>query len=283
MTIFSQALVLQNGQAQAIKQSGGFPSAGFVYLHFNTLPSAGTVKIEGIRPGGGPVVTIYNGPAVMAAPMFDGGYAALRVTFTGLTGGNGATLSVVNATTAVPPSQLLTDGGFGQNSRIRVDQGQTGFFSGHMFRSFHEFSIPAGESLNLIFQSPVNFIVSSLRVELDQGGLKVENVTNPSLDVVPWTELPEIPRNRMTEVPQPAPAPRVQMGFGGTFTGGTVVDVLRIRTTQNQGNSHSSSLVGGADSERGLPPGNYIVRMTALEGVTEASTGVISMSWEERP
>lgn len=280
MTIYSQALALQNGQAQVVKQAGGFPDAGFAYLHFDTVPTSGTVTIEGIRPGGGPDVTIYNGPAVQAAPMFDGGYASMRVTFSGLVGGVGASLNVVSASTAVPPSRLLTDGGFGQSSRLRVDPGQTGFFAGRMFRSFHEFDIPAGGSLNMIFQSPVNFIVWDLRVELDQGALRVENVTNPVLGADPWTELPEIPRNGMTEAPQPAYTPRVQMGYGGAFTGGTVVDVLRIRTTQNQGNSHSSSLVSGADNERGLPPGNYIVRLSAMPGVTEASTGVISMSWE---
>lgn len=197
--------------------------------------------------------------------------------------GGGFTATIdgpIEATTELPPA-LITDNG-GPSQRLRVDPGQTGFFAGRMFRTFHEFSIPSAGSLEFLFQSPINFIVWTQKIEIDQGALKVENIVNPASITGVWTELPEIPRNKMTEVPAPYTS-QVQAGYGGGHTGGTVVDILRIRTNPNQGNSHSSNVVSGADSERGLSPGNYIVRLSALAGVTEATTGVISLSWEERP
>ena len=184
---------------------------------------------------------------------------------------------------AEPPLRFQTDGG-GPSARMRVDPGQTGFFAGRMFRTFYEFNIPAGGTLNIIFQSPINFILWGQTVEIDQGAIKVENILEPTIGGV-FTELPLIGRNRMSEVPQPPYIPRMQCGQGGTLTYGPtqVVDVIRLRTAQNQGTSRSSNVVNGQDSERGIPPGNHGVRLSALAGITEATLGTIHFTWEERP
>lgn len=282
MTMTSHILNLQLSTPQPIIVPGGLGQGGWAYLHFNTVPSAGSVLIQGIRPGGGPLVTVYSGPAAQAVAGFDSGYASLRVTFTGITGGAGASLNIVNLPTAAPPSDLLTDGGFGKNRRLRVDPGQTGFFSGHMFRTFHEFSIAAGGTLNILFQSPINFILWGQQVEIDQGAVKVENITSPTISGT-WTALPNIGRNRMTEAPQPLYVSQMVCQQGGTLTAGTIVDAIRLRTAPNQGNSHSSNIVNGQDSERGVPAGNYGVRISALAGISEASLGTIHFTWEERP
>lgn len=282
MTISNHSLSLQNGVAQPVVMPGGFGEGGIAYLSFGQAPSAGTVLVQGVRPGGAPMVTIYSGPAVQVGARFDSGYERLLVTFSGIAGGTGALLSVVNVATAAPPSNLMTDGGFGLNARLRVDTGQTGFFAGKMFRTFYEFNIPSDGSLTILFQSPINFILWNQQIEIDQGAIKVENITGPTIGGT-FTELPRIGRNRMTEAPQPLYASQMQCGFGGTLTGGTVVDVIRLRTNPNQGNSRSSNIVNGQDSERGIPPGNYGVRLTPLTGITEATLGTIHFDWEERP
>lgn len=282
MTILTFPLQATNAVAQQIATPGGVPNASYLYIGFQSAPSAGTVLIEGLRPGATTWTTIYNGTAFGAQRMCDGGYGPLRVTFSGLNGGSAPSLSIVPAQTVMFPSALYTDGGFGQNARLRVDSGQTGFFAGKMFRTFHEFNIAAGGSLNILFQSPINFILWEQSVEIDQGAVKVENITGPTTGGS-FTELPRIGRNRMTEAPQPLYASQIQCGQGGTLTGGTVVDVIRLRTAQNQGNSHSSNIVNGQDSERGILPGNYGVRISAIPGITEASLGTIHFNWEERP
>lgn len=282
MTITAHPLNLSLSTPQPITTPGGFDQAGMAYLHFNVVPTTGTVLIQGVRPGGGPLVTIYNGPAVQAVANFDSGYASLRVTFSGITGGAVASLNIAAMPMALPPSDLMTDGGFGKNRRVRVDPGQTGFFAGRMFRTFFEFNIAAGGSLNILFESPINFILWAQQVEIDQGGVKVENITAPTISGT-FTPLPIIGRNRMTEAPQPLYVSQMVCRQGGTLAGGTVVDAIRLRTPPNQGNSHSSNIVNGQDSERGVPAGNYGVRISALAGISEASLGTIHFTWEERP
>lgn len=183
------------------------------------------------------------------------------------------------------PDKLHTDGGLsGANARIRVDPGQTGFFAGRMFRSLHEFNIPASGSLTLRFVSTVNFILWGQRIEIDAGAVRIENIIGGTASGT-WNAMsvPPIGRNRMTEVPNyPAvPVTNITATQGGTVAGGSVVDILRIRAAANQGVSHSSNVGPGQEDERGLPPGAYFIKLTSLTS-TEASTGVCYLSWEER-
>lgn len=284
MNIFNP--VIANG-SQTFSIPGGVAGSTKIYLKFASAPSAGTVTFEIQRPGSTDWTSVQNGSLIglssgSAQVMADGGFSVVRLTFAGLVGGSGLTLAVVENATGTPASDLLTDGGFGANRRFRVDSGQTGFFAGSMFRTFHEFNIPAAGSLNLLFQMPINFILWSQQIEIDSGGIKVENIVNPTTGGA-FTELPVIGRNRMTEAPQPLYISRMQCGQGGTLTGGTVVDVLRLLTNPNQGNSHSSNIVNGQDDERGIPAGSYGIRLTALSGITEATLGTIHVMWEERP
>lgn len=106
MTISNHTLSLQNGVAQPVVMPGGFGEGGIAYLSFGQAPSAGTVLVQGVRPGGSPLVTIYSGPAVQVGARFDSGYERLQVTFSGIAGGSGALLSVVNVATSLPALQF---------------------------------------------------------------------------------------------------------------------------------------------------------------------------------
>lgn len=266
---------------QTITLPGGFAPAGKMYLCYSTAPSAGSVLIEGLRPDGATWKAIYSGAAAGASSAFDGGYIVLRITFTGLTGAANPVLNVLEHSAAHPPSDLLTDGGFGPNRRLRVDTGQTGFFAGRMFRMFREFSIAAGATEIIRFECTKNFILWQQRVDIDAGGLKVENITAATPSGTWATGIPKTARNRMTEVPAPVTS-GMTITIGGTITAPTVVDVIRVRAAVNQGNQSSSNVGESQSDERGFPPGTYYLRLSALTGVTETTTGVLRMSWEER-
>lgn len=277
--ILSFALSSTN-EAQTLTTAGGFTPNGHLHLCYSTAPSAGTVVIEGLRPNGTTWKTIYTGSADTASAMFDGGYISFRVTFTGLAGAVNPLLNVVEYQSAMPPSDLLTDGGFGSNRRLRVDSGQTGFFAGRMFRMFREFSLAAGATEVIRFECTKNFILWQQRVDIDAGGLKVENITTAP-PAGSWSGLPKTARNRMTEVATPVTS-GMTITTGGTITAATVVDVMRIRASVNQGNQSSSNVGESQSDERGFPPGTYYLRLSALPGVTETTTGVLRLSWEER-
>lgn len=182
------------------------------------------------------------------------------------------------------PLRLLTDGG-GVSQRLRVDPGQTGFFAGRMFRSFVSSSIPvAGPAQSFRFVSPIDFILWSQVLTLTQGALQLEVFTGAT-DGGGWvTELPIIGVNRMAERPQPYYNSQITIQTGGTFTGGTRVDLMIVNSGSNQGNQASQN-AGGETTERGLPAGTYFGRFSTLVGgiaPLDAALYLYALTWEER-
>lgn len=172
--------------------------------------------------------------------------------------------------------------------RQRVDVGQTGFFDGREFRSYFEFSTEAGTSLAVgatryfRFVSPVDFILQSQIIELDKGGVRLRAFVSAT-DGGGWTSIPVISKNR-------SPSRRVfpsgyyvgQATFftGGTFSGGTEVDVLRARTASQT--VSAANVDASQDATRYLPAGTYFLILQPLTGVNDTSEGIYSISWEER-
>ena len=185
-------------------------------------------------------------------------------------------------TVAYPPANLMTDGPDG-NPRLRVDVGQTGFFTGKMFRAYHEAVIPkAGPALQIRFTSPIDFILWAQHLDLTQGALRMEVFTG-STPSGTWTDMPEYGVNRMTKIPQPPYISQAGLQIGGSFTGGTPVDLMLVRASAA---NNSAQNVGADMSERGLPAGTYYIKFSTLTGgvaVNDDAQMIYSILWEERP
>lgn len=264
---------------------GGVHGSVILRLAFSQTPSDGTATLEGQRPGSygwnmiASAIPVSSGPLEFIA---DGGYTVFRLTFSGLIGGASPTLSIVENPTSAPPSDLLTDGGFGKSRRVRVDPGQTGFFAGRFFRSYIEATIPvAGPSVQFRFTSPVDFILWSQSLELTQGAVELRVFTGATPSGT-WVQRPIIGVNRMQERPQPYYVPLSTLETGGNFTGGTEVDLLKVRTSSANNGAQN---VGVNFGERGLPAGTYYGRLQTLTGgvtVNDAAQLVYSITFEER-
>ncbi|WP_066735657.1 hypothetical protein [Cupriavidus sp. D384] len=181
-------------------------------------------------------------------------------------------------------TKLLTDRS-GPSTRVRVDPGQTGFFAGRFFRSYLEAVVPvAGPAVSARLTSPVDFILWSQVLTLTQGALRCEVFTGATPSGS-WSALPVIGVNRMSERPLYNGAvysPVVTVETGGSFTGGTPVDLMMVRTASQNG---QSSNVGTNQSERGLPAGIYYIRFSTITGgltVNDAAQMVYAIEWEER-
>lgn len=181
---------------------------------------------------------------------------------------------------AQPPAFLIAGS---TRQRLRVDPGQTGFFEGRFFRTYIEALIPvAGPSVQFRFTSPVDFILWSQVMALTQGALELRVYTGATTSGV-WTARPSIGVNRMAERPVPNYAAQVVVETGGNFTGGTEVDLLKVRTSSA---NNSAQNVGIEASERGLPAGVYHGRFSTLAGgltVNDAAQLLYAILLEERP
>lgn len=263
-----------------------------VALSFNVAPSAGTVTVEVQAIGSSTWdavnlaqnVDVTSGNAFFS---FDGAIRFVRVTFAGLVGGQIPILWVSSQAVLIPIFDLLTDKGNGPVRRLRVDQGQTGFFGRRMWALSYEFATAnpiAATPLVFKLVIPVNFIIHAHFLSVDQGGLTLRTyqasqgveggVFGDTYD--PVTE------NGMTE--EPAYVFQSLISSGGTFTpnvGQRPLTPLRVRTS---GATAQQSSVGlGAVSEKGRPPGTYYAVLARMTGVTGDCTGVYNLVIEERP
>lgn len=273
--------------AQVLALPRAFHGAVGLALQFEQAPSAGSVTVETRRPGSLVWEPVQNATQASATPGRLTVYTAapvvaVRVTFAGLVGGVRPWLDVVEGLTAFPPAGLITDGGFGASSRLRVDPGQTGFFAGKFFRSYLEANIPvAGPSVQFRFTSPVDFILWSQVVALTQGALELR-IYGGATESGVWTARPAIGVNRMAQRPAPYYVPQASLSVGGNFTGGTELDVIKVRTASQNVNT---SNINEQASERGLPAGSYYGRFSTLTGgltVNDAAQLLYSLVWEER-
>lgn len=170
--------------------------------------------------------------------------------------------------------------------RLRVDQAQTSFFEGREFRTFYEISIPTTTEYVIRATVPLNIILYSLEAALDAGWIRVGTYVGGTPGGTFNTALPVLPTNTMTPGVDHRKnysgniyTPQVTLAGGGTHTGGTELDVLRVKTSDN---SNFSSSVGTSPSdERGVGAGTYYFRLLNLDGTT--ATGVFRARWEERP
>lgn len=178
---------------------------------------------------------------------------------------------------------LYTDGSYGPNRRLRVDVGQTGFFAGREFRTFKEFSEPDTEIANAatyVIKAvvPVDVILFGLECIIDNGHIKIETVLGGTEGGTFSETLPILPRNLMSERPTPLYTPLVVLTGGGTHTGGTVIDVIRLKVENSSG--AASSVGAEQGDERGIAAGTYYFRLSNIgTGVVE---GTFKARWEER-
>lgn len=277
-----------SAEPQIIPISGGESGFHRIFIAFATAPSGGYVSVEKRLLGSPYWMPIIGGENVQitageVSVFTDGTIGALRISFIALTGGTNPVLWLSSSPTAWPPLSLMTDSGTGPSTRLRVDPGQTGFFAGRFFRSYIEALIPvAGPSVQFRFTSPVDFILWSQVMELTQGALELRIYTGAT-STGAWTQRPVIGVNRMAERPQPPYSAQATLETGGNFTGGTEVDLIKVRTSSA---NNSAQNVGLTSSERGLPAGVFHGRFATLAGgltVNDAAQLLYSLQWEERP
>lgn len=188
--------------------------------------------------------------------------------------GDGTYVQVLEA---YPPTKLMTDDD-GVSARLRVDNGSTGFFAGREFRTFMSFNLAAGASIYIKATLPIDVILQGLGVQLDDGYVKLEAFFAPTAPTGFVTPLPVFGANRMLSRPQPYYEPLVTFLTGGSFTAGTLLDVVTVKTNNNS--NQASTQDAAVAGERGLAPGDYYLKLTNLG--SGASVGVLRARWEER-
>ncbi len=163
-----------------------------------------------------------------------------------------------------------------RNNRIKVSSELASFFSGTQARTFYELSIGAGLSVYVRMQRPVDIIIRSFKLSVNAG--EIYRNSTPSGT---WTtELPIIPKNETDFRPAPLYVPKVSLQTGGTFTGGTLYDVLDVLTS---GATAQQLTVGGEGQSDLGAPGLSVGYYKFTNPGSGTAKGVFSTWWEELP
>lgn len=160
--------------------------------------------------------------------------------------------------------------------RMRVDPAQTGFFEGREFRTFHRWPTDTTAIQVIKAVVPINIILFELGVTLVAGEVLVETLVGGTEGGTFATSLFIAPTNTMSEKPQPAYVNQVLLTTGGTLTGGTLLDPLIGKASDNA--NKASSVGAEAGAERGVGANTYYFRITLT-----AARGNFKARWEERP
>lgn len=282
----SHKLQAVNG-SQVVPLIDGSIRSYAVALLFGDLPTAGTVTLETQAIGSdtwspvslGEDIDITGGHADFS---FDGAVRFVRVTFSGLVGGARPILWVSSQDAAIPPFDLLTDGGNGPARRLRVDPGQTGFFARRMWRLSFEFIDLAATPIVLRVTMPVNFIIHLQSLSVDDGGvaLRAYRTGQGTPGGSFATPVPMYSVNFMDDAP--AYTFQGDVDTGGTFTpSAPAVETIRVLTS---GATAQATTVSASQSgERGLAADTYYLVISNLPGISGTSSGVYALIIEERP
>lgn len=181
---------------------------------------------------------------------------------------------------AHPPFNLLTDSdGKGLYSRLEVDVANTGFFAGREFRTLYEIAIASGATQVIKVVSTVDTIVQMFSAEIISARLRVELRVGGTEGGTFNTSLPIFKTNTMSTAS--AYQSNITMNVGGTHTGGTLVDLLLLKS--GDGSSESKNQLNSASEElpQGFAAGTFYIILTNTDGATV--NGVFKARWEEHP
>lgn len=157
-----------------------------------------------------------------------------------------------------------------------VQVADIGFWQGRQYRSFLEFNIPTGQSVVVRFTAATDFVLKVQNLAVDSGGIRL-TAYRGATSGGSWTLMPVIAKNIMGVTPVVAAKSIIETG--GTVSGGTPVEIVRVVTSNST--ARAASVGQSTGDERGLAAGVYHIKLENLSN--GAATGVYTLIFEERP
>lgn len=166
----------------------------------------------------------------------------------------------------------------GNYGLIYNESRRAAFLAGRSFRTFKELNIAASAVYTIQVVVPINVILLGLEAAIDLGFLKIETLAGGTAAGTFSEVYPKIAANNMTT--KPAYTAQVTIAAGGSVSGSTLIDVLRLKADNTTG--RATSVGGATQDERGVGPATYYFRLTNLSP-TDAVLGTFKVRWEEHP
>jgi len=167
------------------------------------------------------------------------------------------------------------DVGDGTHAVVSSGIAESAFYRGREFRTFYEFSIPTGQSLAIRTVIGANTIFQEFFLEIDSAKLKFEWFSGGTASGT-WNNTFPVFRTNTTSNVDTSYSSQLVLTTGGTFTGGTKIDVFAL----DSGNKKSAGAAGAEGHQVGLPPSTNFIKLTNTDGAT--CVGIFKAIWDER-
>jgi len=162
---------------------------------------------------------------------------------------------------------------------LTVENLRLGFLEGREFRMFKELNLASGQVYIVKVQTPVDLLLGQLDLTLDSGSLRMTTYVGGTPTGTFSETLNLVPKNNMSKRPTPYYTPQTVLTAiptGGTLTGGTEIDVVRVVASNATAQQQS---VGSVPFDvRGVSSGTYYLKLEVLSGTV---TGVLRAFFEE--
>lgn len=148
------------------------------------------------------------------------------------------------------------------------------FLDGKTFRAFKLLKIPGNTTYVVKLVLPVPVYFTKFDVALDASTVEIETVsggTEGGLSQEGWSRI-KMNRARPTSY-----LAKTEITAGGTHTGGTTIDVVRIKTDGNA--TRGASVIQNDGSIRGIAAGTYYWRF--VNKTADEALGTVKIEWEE--
>lgn len=165
--------------------------------------------------------------------------------------------------------------------RTKVDNEPASFYAGTQFRTFKEITLAPAATYIVKMTRPVDIVIRQFALHVNTGEMRCEIYRNGTPSGSGWVNsLPVIAKCEFTDNPPPAYVAQATLTQGGTFTGGTLYDLMHVKTA---GATGQASTVGDSmDDQLGTPSGSVGIYQFSNPGNTTAAA-VFTMWWEELP
>lgn len=167
-----------------------------------------------------------------------------------------------------------------RNNRVKVDSELGSFYAGTQFRTFKEITLAAGETYVVKMVRPIDIIIRSFQMNIDSGDVRCDIYRNATPTGSYGDTLPVLGKCEFSDNPLPHYAAQCTVTGGGSFTGGTLYDLMKVRAAN--ANGHASTVGGLMNSQLGAPANSTGIYKFTNTGNSTA-TCIFSMWWEELP
>lgn len=159
-----------------------------------------------------------------------------------------------------------------------VEVHKIGWLEGRTFKTYLDATLSAGQEIVIKVTHPIEIVIQDLQLDGTLGTIKMETFDS---DATPsgsfTTALPNVPTNdSILERPQPFYTSQMSMTYGGSITGGTKGDIVRVKTGDVL---QHSVMVGNTQVDVMFKKaGTCYVKITAETNCQF----IFKMRWEER-